>query len=121
MVRSHQKYSLESLQQAIKACSDGLMSSVEAAKSYGVPESTIRNHKRQPSMSIGSGRPFLLNKTEEEYLVQLLLDLEQMSVRLTKDKVLKVVQEFVGSLKQNQRKSISSQCINFYAVISFTF
>jgi transposase-like protein len=108
MVRSHQKYSMESLQQAIEACSDGSITSVEAAKNYGVPQSTIRNHKRQPSMSIGSGRPSLLNKTDEEYLVQLLLDLEQMSVRLTKHKVLKVAQEFVGSLKQNERKSISS-------------
>ena len=104
MVRSHGRYSMESLQQAIKACSDGSMSSVEAAKLYGVPQSTIRNHKRRPSMSTGSGRPFLLNQTDEESLVQLLLDLEQMSVRLTKDKVLKIAQEFVENLKQNQRK-----------------
>ncbi len=83
------------------------MSSVEAAKLYGVPQSTIRNHNRQRSMAIGSRRPSLLGNMEEKYLVQLLLDLEQMSVRLTKDKVLKVAEEFVGSLKQNGRKFIS--------------
>jgi transposase len=100
MVRSHQKYSTESLQQAIKACSNGTMTSVEAAKSYGVLQSTIRNHKRRPSMGIRSGRSFLLKKIDEEHLVQLLLDLEQTGFRLTKNKVMKVSQDYVETLEK---------------------
>ncbi|CAF0967846.1 unnamed protein product [Rotaria sordida] len=103
MVRSHQKYSSENLRQAIQAYSSGSMSSVDAAKFYGVPESTIRNHKRRPAMTIGSGRPYLLKKNDEEYLVQLLLDLEQTGLRLTKKKVMKVSQDYVETLKQKSQ------------------
>ncbi|CAF2097554.1 unnamed protein product [Rotaria magnacalcarata] len=99
-MRSHQKYSMEKLQQAIEAYSTGSISSIEAAKFYSVPESTIRNHKRRPSMSIGSGRPFLLQKNDEDHLVQLLLDLEKTGFRLTKKKVMKIAQDYVQTLKQ---------------------
>ncbi|CAF4954480.1 unnamed protein product, partial [Rotaria magnacalcarata] len=99
-MRSHQKYSMEKLQQAIEAYSTGSISSIEAAKFYSVPESTIRNHKRRPSMSIGSGRPFLLQKNDEDHLVQLLLDLEKTDFRLTKKKVMKIAQDYVQTLKQ---------------------
>ncbi|CAF4156937.1 unnamed protein product [Adineta steineri] len=104
MKRSHQKYFTEKLQQAIKAYSDGSMSSVEAAEHCGVPQSTVRNHKRQPAMKIGSGRPFLLSKTDEEYLVELLLSLERMNIRLTKNKVLKIAEEFIKNLKQSEQQ-----------------
>ncbi|CAF3366433.1 unnamed protein product [Rotaria sp. Silwood2] len=103
MVRSHQKYSSENLQQATHAYSSGSMSSVDAAKFYGVPESTIRNHKRRPAMNIGSGRPYLLKRNHEDYLVQLLLDLERTGFRLTKKKVMKISQDYVETLKQKSQ------------------
>jgi hypothetical protein len=99
-MRSHQKHSMQSLQHAIKECVEGSMTSVGASKRYCVPESTIRNHKRQPLMSIGSGRRFLLHATEEEHLVQLLLDLEKAGFRLTREKVVKVAQDYVAALKK---------------------
>ncbi|CAF4021304.1 unnamed protein product [Rotaria sp. Silwood1] len=106
MVRSHQKYSSESLQQAIQAYSSGSMSSLDAAKFYGVPESTIRNHKRRPAMNIGSGRPYLLKRNDEDYLVQLLLDLERTGFRLTKRKVRKISEEYVETLKQKSQQKL---------------
>ena len=95
MVRLQQKYLREALQQAIKAYSNGSMSSVEAAKHFGVPQSTIRNHKRQPPISIGSGLPYLLTKIDEDHLVQLFLDLEQTGFRLTKSKMMKIARDYV--------------------------
>ena len=57
-------------------------------------------------MSIGSGRPYLLKKNDEEYVVQLLLDLEQTGFRLTKNKVMKISQDYVETLEQKPRKLI---------------
>ncbi|CAF3933574.1 unnamed protein product [Rotaria sp. Silwood1] len=53
------------------------MTSVEASEEYGVPQSTIRNNKRRPLMSIGSGRPYLLQQADEDQLAELGLGLEQ--------------------------------------------
>ncbi|CAF4992087.1 unnamed protein product [Rotaria sp. Silwood1] len=79
------------------------MTSVEASEEYGVPQSTIRNNKRRPLMSIGSGRPYLLQQADEDQLAQLLLDLEQTGLRLTKSKVMDIVKEYVGALKEKPR------------------
>ncbi|CAF4593836.1 unnamed protein product, partial [Rotaria sp. Silwood2] len=100
MIRSHQKYSSKSLQQAIEAYSNRAISSVEAAKIYGVPESTIRNHRRRPGMGIRSGRPYLLKQNDEDHLVQLLLDIEKTGFRLTKKTVMKIAQDYVEILQQ---------------------
>ncbi|CAF3557585.1 unnamed protein product [Rotaria socialis] len=51
-------------------------------------------------MSIGSGRPFLLQKNDEDYLVQLLLDLEKTGFHLTKKKVIKIAHDYVQTLKK---------------------
>ena len=80
------------------------MSSVEAAKHFGVPQSTIRNHKRQSRISIGSGQPYLLTKLDEDHLVQLFLDLEQTGFRLTKSKVMKIARNYVTPCSLNLLK-----------------
>ena len=107
-MRSYQKHSLETLQQAITASSSDLMSSVEAAKLYDVPESIIRNRKHRPLTNIASDRSFLFKKTDEEHLAQLLLDLEKTGFLLTKQKVLKIVEEFLETLQGKARRFLSS-------------
>ena len=100
---SNDTISSKSLQRAIQAYSSELMLSVDAAKFYGVPQSTVRNHKSRSPMSIGSDRPYLFKKNDEEYLVQPLLDLERTGFRLAKNKVMKISQDYVETLKQPRK------------------
>ena len=90
MLHLQQKYLEKALQYAIKVHSNRSMSLVKAAKRLRVPQTIIRNHKRQSSIAIVSGRPYLLTKIGEDHLVQLFLDLERSVFRLTKAKVIKI-------------------------------
>ena len=69
--------------------------SAEVTAKYNIPGSTIRHHKLNPALKIGGGRPTILTKDQEQYLVELLKNLEVNGVRLTKVVVIKLASEYV--------------------------
>ncbi len=81
-------YSKEDLTKALDDYRNGSTSAETTAK-YGVPRSTVRNHKSKPGLRIGGGRLSLLSNQQEQYLVELFKNLEFVGVRLTKPVVLK--------------------------------
>ncbi|CAF0999160.1 unnamed protein product [Didymodactylos carnosus] len=94
--RKRTSYRKQDLEEAVLAYKNKEMTSVEAAKKYRVPESTIRRHKSNPAEKIGAGRPNLLNDNQEQYLVALIKELEQIGVRTTKSCTLKIVGEYIS-------------------------
>ncbi|CAF4688913.1 unnamed protein product [Rotaria sp. Silwood1] len=95
------KYSKDFLK-AFHEYKNGATSSKVTAK-YNIPGSTLRNHKSDPTMKIHGGRSTLLTKHQEQYLVELLKNLEVADVRLIKLLVMKLVSEI----------SICSTCYDF--------
>jgi hypothetical protein len=87
-------YSKEDLTRAVDEYNNGAVSSAITAK-YGIPGSTIRNHKSNPKLGIGSGRPTLLSNDQEKYLTELLKNLELIGVRLTKAVVMELASDYV--------------------------
>ncbi|CAF3400848.1 unnamed protein product [Rotaria socialis] len=86
-------YSKEDFLKAVDEYKKGVASAQVTAK-YNIPSSTIRNHKSNPTRKIGGGRPTILNKDQEQYLVELLKNLEINGVRLTKSVVRKLASEY---------------------------
>ncbi|CAF1464872.1 unnamed protein product [Rotaria magnacalcarata] len=68
-------YSKENLIKALEEYKNGATSS-EVCLKYGVPASTVRNHNSNSQMTFGSGRPTVLKIDQEQYLVELLKNLE---------------------------------------------
>ncbi|CAF3841297.1 unnamed protein product [Rotaria sp. Silwood1] len=85
------KYSKDFLK-AFHEYKNGATSSKVTAK-YNIPGSTLRNHKSDPTMKIHGGCSTLLTKHQEQYLVELLKNLEVADVRLIKLLVMKLVSE----------------------------
>ncbi|CAF4170131.1 unnamed protein product, partial [Rotaria sordida] len=82
------------LTRAIEEYNNGVASSV-LTTNYGIPGSTIRNHKSNPKLRIGAGRPTLLSNEHEKYFVELLKNLENIGFRLTKPIVLQLSSDYV--------------------------
>lgn len=91
------KYSREDLLKAVDEYKNG-SSSIDIAKRYGIPGSTIRNHTINPTLRLGSGRPSLLNNNQEQYLVALLKNLDCVGLRLTKKLIIRLSSEFISSV-----------------------
>jgi transposase len=91
---TREEYDQETLVKAVVEYRDGA-SSNELATKYEIPSSTIRNHKSNPNMRIGSGRPTLLTNHEERYFVELLKNLESIGVRLTKPVVRNLSSDYI--------------------------
>ena len=83
--RRRVNYDPQALRDAVSAYQHRSMSSVEASRKFGVPESTIRKHKNDSDVRVGGGKKRWLSNEQEEYLVALLLELENMGFRLTKE------------------------------------
>ena len=110
-------FSLDKFQDAVLAYRAGVMSSVEASKQYGVPESTIRKHKTMTIDRMGSGRPSHLSREQEKYLVSLLQELESIGVRLTRETLSKIAGEYIRKVKgvdQNMSKFISNAFLIYF-------
>ncbi|CAF4994429.1 unnamed protein product, partial [Rotaria sp. Silwood1] len=90
-------YSKEALTKAIEEYKNGSTSS-ELTTKYGIPGSTIRNHKSNSKLKVGGGRPTLLTDQQEQYLVELLINLELVGVRLTKPVVIKLSSEYAQAV-----------------------
>jgi hypothetical protein len=87
-------YSKEDLTKAVNEYKNGSTSSSLTTK-YGIPGSTIRNHKSNQKLRIRGGRPTLLTNHQEQYLVELLKNLEFVGVRLTKPVVMRLSSEYL--------------------------
>jgi hypothetical protein len=94
-------YSLDAFRQAVSAYRDKKMSSVEASKEFGVPESTIRKHRNDTKNDVGSGRPPILSINQEKYLVALLEELHSIGVRLTKEILSKIIGEYMRKVRED--------------------
>ena len=96
-------YSKEKLVEAVRAVMNGEMTSIEASIEHHIPSSTIRMHVNNPSLNIGSGRPFYLSLKQEGYLVDVLLSLESMGLRLTKGVLQKIAGEYIQLVANDHR------------------
>ena len=88
------KYLKQSLLDAVNSSLD----SKAAAKLYNVPASTIRRHRRGPSVRSRIGRPSYLSNTEENYFVALLQLLPDYGFPVTCDVALKLSSDYFKSL-----------------------
>ncbi len=101
-------YTKENLTKAVDDYKNGF-TSTEISIKYGVPSSTIRNHKSKPELKIGGGRPTVITKDQEKYLVELFKNLETIGVRLTKLVVLQLATDFIKFVTGNVFNKISFQ------------
>lgn len=86
-------YSNEDFIKAVHDVKNGSTSSEITAK-YHIPSSTVRFHKSNSSVRIGGGRPTILTNYQENYLVELLKNLEVNGAHLTKVVVIKLASEY---------------------------
>ena len=117
--RRRGNYPKEKLQNAIRAVTEGSLTSVKASEFYGVPQSTIRSHVNHPSLRIGAGRSSHLNTDEENHLVDLIKSLEKIGVRLTRAVLQKVVIEYLRLIKTDPRWKINCSIITLFHPCSF--
>ena len=88
------KYTRQNLIDAVK--SD--LGSKAASIKFNVPASTIREHRREPSISIHIGRPSYLTSDQETHFVSLLKLLPDYGFDLTKDLTLQLAAEYFQCL-----------------------
>lgn len=74
------------------------LGSKAASKKYNVPASTIREHRRKPSLNIRAGRPLYLTSDQENHLVFLLKLLPDYGFEVTKDVALQLSADYFKSL-----------------------
>jgi len=105
-------YSKEDLKRNVDEYNNSAISIAITAK-YGIPGSTIRNHKSNPKLGIGSRRPTLLSN-EQKYVAELLKNLELIGVRLTKPVVIKSASDYVQRVTSKViNRVFFSTCIFF--------
>jgi hypothetical protein len=88
------KYTREALDNAVKSSLD----SKTAATTFYVPASTIRQHRREPSLNIRAGRRSYLTSEEENHFVALLKVLPDYGFDVTKDVALELATDYFESL-----------------------
>lgn len=88
------KYSREALANAIESDLDSKAASIN----FNVPASTIRQHRREPSLNIRTGRPSYLTPDQETYLVSLLQLIPDYGFEITKDLALQIAGDYFKSL-----------------------
>ncbi|CAF3056006.1 unnamed protein product [Rotaria sp. Silwood2] len=84
------KYTREALANAV--ASD--LNSKAAAIDFNVPASTIRQHRREPSLNIRTGRPSYLTSDQENHFVSLLKILPDYGFDVTKDLALQLAADY---------------------------
>ncbi|CAF4561957.1 unnamed protein product [Didymodactylos carnosus] len=84
------------------------MTSVQAAKTFKVPESTIRNHARNSQLKIGVSQKTLLSEEEEQYFVSLIKYAQYFGTKFTKSIVRKYAARYLQLLGYVQRVTNNS-------------
>ncbi|CAF3001767.1 unnamed protein product [Rotaria sp. Silwood2] len=74
------------------------LSSTAAAKTFNVPERTIRCHRQFPLQRIGAGRRHYLNDNEESYLVSIFQILPDYGFSIAADIAIQISSEYMKSL-----------------------
>jgi hypothetical protein len=98
------KYTREALDNAVKSSLD----SKTAATTFYVPASTIRQHRREPSLNIRAGRRSYLTSEEENHFVALLKVLPDYGFDVTKDVALELATDYFESLSIDVSLNITS-------------
>lgn len=109
-------YPKEDLTKAVQEYKNGSTSSAITTK-YGIPGSTVRNHKSNSKLRVGGGRPTLLTNHQEQYLVELLKNLELVGVRLTKPVVIKLSSEYVHVVTGRQSTKLVQTLLSLPKII----
>ncbi|CAM4946739.1 unnamed protein product [Rotaria socialis] len=99
-------YSKENLLKAVEEYKNGA-TSTEVSSKYGVPGSTVRNHNYNSKMRFGGGRPTVLTSHQEQYLIELLKNLEFIGLRLMKVVVMKLGSEYVKLVTASPRNGFT--------------
>ncbi|CAF1282496.1 unnamed protein product [Didymodactylos carnosus] len=102
------QYTSENVKDAVAAYKSGSMTSVQAAKTFKVPESTIRNHARNSQLKIGVDRKTLLSEEEEQYFVSLIKYAQYYGTKFTKSIVRKYAAHYLKLLGYVQRVTNNS-------------
>ncbi|CAF2213378.1 unnamed protein product, partial [Rotaria magnacalcarata] len=89
------KYTHQALVDAVASDMDSNAASIEVK----VPASTIRQHRREPTLKIRAGRSSYLNSNEESHLVSLLQLLPEYGFDVTKNLALQLAAEYFESLE----------------------
>lgn len=84
------KYTREALLEAVASGLDSRTASIK----FNVPASTVREHRRDPSINIRSGRPSYLSIEQEAHFVCLLKLLPEYGFDLTMDLTLQLASDF---------------------------
>jgi hypothetical protein len=112
-------YSKENLTRATDECNSDAISTAITAK-YGIPRSTIRNHKSNPKLVIRIRCSTLLSN-EQKYLAELLKNLELVGVRLTKPIVMQLASDYIQRITSKVvNRTFFSICI-FFSTLLFIF
>ena len=89
--KSKCSYTLKTLTNAIAACKHNDMKVSEAAKSFGIPKSTLHDHVKGKYTGIGAGGPTALKSKDEQEIVITCQVLAEMGFGMTKQLVETVV------------------------------
>ncbi|CAF3360010.1 unnamed protein product [Rotaria socialis] len=89
------KYTHQALVDAVASDMDSKAASIE----FKVPASTIRQHRREPTLNIRAGRSSYLNSDEESHFVSLLQLLPEYGFDVAKNLALQLAAEYFESLK----------------------
>ncbi|CAF3852606.1 unnamed protein product [Rotaria sp. Silwood1] len=95
-------YSKQKLLDAVNSQYD----SKTAAEMFHVPASTIRRHRREPSLKSHVGRPSYLSNDEEAYFVSLLQLLPEYGFHVSREIALQLATEYCESLGLSYRPGV---------------
>ena len=97
------KWTKEDLEKALKdiRSSRGKSSIRSTAYKYGIPVSTLHNHLRKTSTTVGAGRPTVLTFEEEKEVVYCCQVLQEVGFGLTKEIVSRVVRDYVTDISRH--------------------
>ena len=102
---SRQNYSPRELQEAVEMLNSKQMSLRVAAAAYGVPSTTISDHKNKVSKSNKIGRPPILSQEIEKLLVDGLIKLADWGFGLTELQIKRIIQKYTITSNQNLFKN----------------
>ena len=91
------KEQLENALQKIRS-SNGKSSIRSTAHKYGIPVTTLHNHLRKTSTTVGAGRPTVLTSEEEREIVYCCQVLQEVGFGLTRAGVSRVVHDYVTDI-----------------------
>ena len=81
------------MDQALSDITNHTVTVYRAARQYGIPETTLRRHLKQPQV-LKVGKPTVLSEREENEIVEICQLFSEWGFKLTKLEITNVVAEF---------------------------